>query len=237
MASQPFVRDPPGPRLRLVGAPEDSSLTPVDDEQLVEAFQAGRPGSGEALYDRLVPVVDATIARILGRREHDHPDLVQSAFEQIVSTLSKRTYARQCSLAGWAAVLACHVGLNALRSRRRERAVIDRGQELDAEVPQERAGPMPLEAQLRARDELATVRRHLAAMDPARVTSLLLHAMGYELTEIAELTTTSVAAAQSRLSRGRRELRARMENAAKAGRDSAPGANDTSDTSETRRRK
>jgi RNA polymerase sigma-70 factor (ECF subfamily) len=204
---------------------------PLDDEQLVEAFQAGRPGSGEALYDRLVPVVDATIARILGRREHDHPDLVQSAFEQIVSTLSKRTFARQCSLAGWAAVLACHVGLNALRSRRRERAVLDRGQELDAEAPQERAGPMPLEAQLRARDELATVRRHLAAMDPDRVTSLLLHAMGYELTEIAELTTTSVAAAQSRLSRGRRELRARMEDTVQAGSDSSPGA------TETRRRK
>jgi RNA polymerase sigma-70 factor, ECF subfamily len=231
MAPQPFARDPPGPRLWLVGAPDASSVTPVNDEQLVEAFQAARPGSGEALYDRLMPVVDATIARILGRREHDHPDLVQSAFEQIVSTLSKRTFAHQCSLVGWAAVLACHVGLNALRSRRRERAVLDRGQELDAEAPQERAGPMPLEAQLRARDELATVRRHLAAMDPDRVTSLLLHAMGYELTEIAELTTTSVAAAQSRLSRGRRELRARMEDAAQASRDSSPGA------TETRRRK
>jgi RNA polymerase sigma-70 factor, ECF subfamily len=90
---------------------------------------------------------------------------------------------------------------------------------------------MPLEAQLRARDELATVRRHLAAMDPDRVTSLLLHAMGYELTEIAELTTTSVAAAQSRLSRGRRELRARMEDTGQAGSDPSRGA------TETRRRK
>jgi RNA polymerase sigma-70 factor, ECF subfamily len=227
MASQP-ARDPSGPRLWLVGAPAAaSSATPVNDEQLVEAFQAGRPGSGEALYDRLMPVVDATIARILGRREHDHPDLVQSAFEQIVSTLAKRTFAGQCGLPGWAAVIACHVGLNALRSRRRERAVLDRGQELDAEAPQERAGPVPLEAQLRARDELVMVRRHLTAMDPDRVTSLLLHAMGYELTEIAELTTTSVAAAQSRLSRGRRELRARMEDAPQAGSDPAPGANET----------
>jgi RNA polymerase sigma-70 factor (ECF subfamily) len=48
-------------------------------------------------------------------------------------------------------------------------------------------------------------------MDPHRVAALLLNAMGYELAEIAALTGTSVAAAQSRLSRGRRELRARLE--------------------------
>ena len=61
----------------------------------------------------MLPVVDATLARILGRREQDHADLVQSAFEQIVATLSRRTFGGSCSLAGWAAVLSCHVGLNA----------------------------------------------------------------------------------------------------------------------------
>ncbi len=169
-------------------------------------------------------MVDATLFRILGRREHDHADLVQSTFEQIVSTLSKRTFARHCSLAGWAAVLACHVGLNALRSRRRERGVIDRGQEAGEAGEQaapDRAGPAPLESQLRARDELSAVRRHLGEMDPDRVTALLLNAMGHELTAIAALTRTSVAAAQSRLSRGRRELRARLEEA-----ESPPAAAD-----------
>jgi RNA polymerase sigma-70 factor (ECF subfamily) len=186
-------------------------MHPVSDDTLIAAFQAGEPGSGLRLYDRLFPVVDATIVRILGRREHDHADLVQSAFEQIVVTLSKRSFARQCSLAGWAAVLACHAGLNALRSRRRERTVLDRGGEGTVVSPPDRADPALLESQLRARDDLAAVRRHLGSMDPDRVTTLMLHAMGYELTEIAELTKTSVAAAQSRLSRGRRELRARLE--------------------------
>jgi RNA polymerase sigma-70 factor (ECF subfamily) len=226
MASQPFAHDPPGPRLRLVtGAapPPTAASTPAlvprvqpvraaQDEELVEAFQAGRPGAGAGLYDRLFPVVDATLVRILGRREHDHADLVQSTFEQIVSTLSKRTYGRNCSLAGWAAVLACHVGLNALRARRRERAVIDRGQERgEPQGTIERAAPATLESQLRARDELSLVRRHLAEMAPERVTALLLNAMGHELAEIAALTGASVAAAQSRLSRGRRDLRARLE--------------------------
>jgi RNA polymerase sigma-70 factor (ECF subfamily) len=214
MASQPSVRHPTVPPLRLVVSPPSSlhpAMQPVPDDALTLAFQEGHPGSGARLYDRLFPVVDATLVRILGRREHDHADLVQTTFEQIVTTLSKRTFARRCSLAGWAAVLTCHVGLNALRSRRRERGVVDRGREADAPGTPESADPVLLESRLRARDELDAVRRHLGQMEPDRVTTLLLHAMGYDLTEIAGLTGASVAAAQSRLSRARRELRARID--------------------------
>jgi RNA polymerase sigma-70 factor (ECF subfamily) len=176
---------------------------------LVQAFERGAPGAGAELYDRLLPVVDAALFRILGRREYDHADLVQSAFEQVVVTLSKRTFERGCSLAGWASVIACHVGLNALRARRRERNVVDRnGPDDPAAVPAAR-DPHPDE-QLRARHELAAVRRHLADMDPDRVTALLLKAQGYDLSEIARLTHTSVAAAQSRVSRGRREIKERL---------------------------
>jgi RNA polymerase sigma-70 factor (ECF subfamily) len=179
------------------------------------AFEAGEPGAGERLYDRLVPVVDATIARILGGRESDHADLVQAAFEQIVGTLMRRRYAGRCSLTGWAASIACHVGLNALRARRRERRVIERRTKDEASDTQlgivERApAPTSLDTQLGARDELAAVRLALAHMAPDRVTTLLLNAMGHDLSEIAELTQTSVAAAQSRLSRARRELRQKL---------------------------
>jgi RNA polymerase sigma-70 factor (ECF subfamily) len=215
MSLQPFARDPLGPRLRLIpgAAPADGGhprSTERDAEHLVEAFAQGRPGAGAALYDRLFPVVDATLFRILGRREQDHADLVQSAFEQIVTTLSKGTFARGCSLVGWAAVIACHVGLNALRSRRRERAVVEPAPADPADVI-ERAAPVHPQDQIEARESITDLRRHLAVMDRDRVTALLLHAMGYELTEIATLASTTVAAAQSRLSRGRRELRRRIE--------------------------
>jgi RNA polymerase sigma-70 factor (ECF subfamily) len=185
----------------------------VGDDDLVRAFEQGRPGAGADLYDRLLPVVDATIVRVLGRREADHDDLVQATFEQIVTTLSKRTFGRACSLTGWAAVLACHMGLNALRSRQRERKVLDRQCEVDGGAPADPRHSVHPEAQLGARDDLAAIRRHLAEMAPERVTALLLNAQGYSLEEIAALTGTSVAAAQSRLSRGRREIRERLEQA------------------------
>ena len=204
MAPRSSVHDPQVPRLRLLsGADVRVRPTLEDDQRLVAAFESGAPEAGGRLYDRLYPVVDATLVRILGGRLQDHPDLVQSAFEQIVATLSRRTFARGCTLVGWAAVLACHVGLNALRARRRERVVIG------PERPFE--GAIGLDGQIDARDGLLLVRRHLSEMDEARVTTLLLHAMGHDLTEIAALTKTSVAAAQSRLSRGRRELKARIE--------------------------
>jgi RNA polymerase sigma-70 factor (ECF subfamily) len=183
----------------------------VDDE-LVREFQEGRPGTGARLYGRLLPVVDRALFRVLGRREHDYPDLVQSAFEQIVSTLSKRTFGQVCSLNAWASVLACHVGLNALRSRRRERSVVDRNHTLDFQTGPDPSPGVHPESQLTARDDLSAVRRHLAEMDPDRVMALLLNAEGYGLAEIAVLTSTSIAAAQSRLSRGRREIRARLES-------------------------
>lgn len=202
------------PRLRLVRAAERGNVPgPEDDELLIRDFEHGVSGAGGRLYDRLLPVVDATLYRVLGRREQDHADLVQSAFEQIVSSLSKRRFARGCSLASWATVLSCHVGLNALRSRRRERGVIDRDHDPSA-PPDVRSGLSShtrIDAELGAREKLAAIRHRLAEMDPDRVAAVLLHAMGHDLAEIATLTGTSVAAAQSRLSRGRRELRSRME--------------------------
>ncbi|XXX78382.1 RNA polymerase sigma factor [Sorangium sp. So ce134] len=208
-------------RLRLVSAQGDAQPAPVSDEELLLAFHRGERGIGLRLYEHLLPVVDRTLYRILGCREQDHADLVQAAFEQIVSTLAKRRFAGECSLAGWASVIACHVGLSALRARRRERKVIDRTPgpaEPDArpEPPAPSADP---ERELSAQRDLEALRRHLAAMDGDRATALLLHAMGYSLNEIAHLTGVSAAAAQSRLSRGRRELKARCEPEAAARRD------------------
>ena len=206
--------------LREVPAPEPPSQArpsrpaPTDDE-IVEAVARGDEAVAALLYDRLIGVVDRTLVRVFGRREHDHDDLVQATFEQIVLTLSRRRFAGACSLSTWASTVASHVGLNALRSRRRERNVFDRSEVADLVEPRttERANPERLTD---VRESIDRVRSHLLTMEDGRATTLFLHdVLGHDLAEIAVLTGVSVAAAQSRLVRGRKELHARLERDAK----------------------
>lgn len=181
---------------------------PLSDERLIEAVESGDHRLAGELYDRLIGVVDHTLYRVFGRREPDHEDLVQAAFEQIVLTLSRQSFARACSLKTWASTVTSHVGFNALRSRRRERAVLDR--QIEAE-PESAASAADIERQAAARAELERMRDQLIAMKSEHAQTVFLHdVLGHELAEIALMTDVSVAAAQSRLVRGRKELYRRM---------------------------
>ena len=120
--------------LRLVASSARAESEGLDDEALILAVQRGDRQVASALYDRLIRVVDHTVYRVFGRREVDHDDLVQMVFEQIVVTLSRRSYARACNLRTWASSIASHVAFNALRSRRRERKVMDREAAPDSET-------------------------------------------------------------------------------------------------------
>ncbi len=199
--------------LRVVargGAPAEPSPS---DEHLIEAVQRGDDRVSAEIYDRLLPVVDRTLYRVFGRREPDHDDLIQAAFEQIIITLSRQSYARACSLRTWASTVASHIGLNALRGRRRERRVVDRSVELHGDVA---PASIDLEREVSARAQLAAVREQLASMSQKRAHTLFLHdVLGHDLAEIAVMTGVSVAAAQSRLVRGRHELMRRLEKSPK----------------------
>ena len=185
------------------GAP--SQATGPTDEEIVAAIASGDTRVAAALYDRVAVVVDRTMYRVFGRREHDHDDLVQTAFEQIVRSLAREKFAGACSLTTWASTLATHVGLNALRSRQRERKVVNR----DATPPDPEG--RDVEREIHARAELEAVRDALAAMAPEKAETLFLHDVeGLDLAEIATLTRVTVAAAQSRLVRARRELAERV---------------------------
>src|SRR5690606_13993231 len=103
---------------------------------------AGNDRVAAALYDRLAGVIDRSLFRVFGRREPYHDDLVQSVFEQIMLTLARGSYAGNCSLKTCASRISSNVALNALRSRRRERKVVDRSADIPGEA-QPIANSMP----------------------------------------------------------------------------------------------
>jgi RNA polymerase sigma-70 factor (ECF subfamily) len=193
----------------LPGGAQPREHEPTDAE-LIDAFERGEGRACEQLYDRLIGVVEGTLWRVLGRRDEHHDDLVQTAFEQIVMTLSRRRFARACSLSSWAASVTTHVAFNAIRARTRERRVLDRSRDGETDVA-DLTQHGDLEREVGVREDISRVRLYLAEMDWGRATTLFLHdVLGHELAEIAVLTGVSVAAAQSRLVRGRKELQERL---------------------------
>jgi RNA polymerase sigma-70 factor, ECF subfamily len=181
------------------------------DEELIRAVERGDRSAASELYDRLYPVVDRTLVRIMGRRECDHEDFIQATFEQIVLTIAKGKCSVVRDLDAWASTLSSRVAFNTLRSRTRERLVVDHGAETDESmlaIPCER----DVEREVGVRQRIDRMRYHLSQMTEGRAMTLFLYdGLGYDLTEISELTRVSVAAAQSRLVRGRQQLRRRLE--------------------------
>ncbi len=181
----------------------------LSDEALVAAIQRGDRGLGKQLYGRLIRVVDATLTRVLGPGQAEHDDLVQATFEEVVRTIHKGQFQRRCRLTSWAASIACHIGLNAIRTRKTERGIFDRDE--DVSGPDLPHRPRHPDSTLEARDELRQLRVALATLSPGRAEAVLLHdAFGYDLSEVAALTNSTEAAVQSRLVRGRRDLQERM---------------------------
>ncbi|HEX4341616.1 MAG TPA: RNA polymerase sigma factor [Polyangiaceae bacterium] len=198
------------PTLRVVEGDGRLPERGASDEAVIGAFARRDRRAAEMVYDHLVGVVDATLYRVVGRRESDHDDLVQTTFEQIIVTLSRNSFAGGCSLRGWAASIACHVGLNAIRSRQRSRRVFAFSSDAELAAAERPAQSNP-EAETVARTELDRLRAHLADMDPDRAETVIVHdVFGMSLAETAKLMSVSLSAAQSRLVRGRREIRAKM---------------------------
>ncbi|HVW28120.1 MAG TPA: RNA polymerase sigma factor [Polyangiaceae bacterium] len=189
-------------------APEGStSAAPeISDEQIIGSLRAGEAWAAEVLYDRVSYVVERTLRRILQSADADYEDLLQVTLERVVESLVQQRFSGACSLATWASAIAGHVGVDALRTRIRERALFKRGDDVLAPV---QAFPHHgiLEKQLEARSEIAHLHDILGAMKPEQAHAVVMHdALGHEIAEIAALAGVSVAAAQSRLVRGRKEL-------------------------------
>jgi RNA polymerase sigma-70 factor (ECF subfamily) len=190
------------PRRDAGSAPEPS----LDDSQLLEALRRGDPSAATALHDRARPQVDRTIARLLGRSDVDRDDIAQLAMIELVTSASR--FRGDCSLDGWISILTARVVYKQLRRRKLERKIFEAPVE-EHDLPA--AVGRSSERGALARDLIERVRKHLDGIDPNKAWTFLLHDVyGYDLREIADITGASVAAAQTRLTRGRRELHERI---------------------------
>lgn len=181
---------------------------PASDAELLRAVTAGERWAAEALYDRIYPSIAASLQRVLRHPTDDYDDLVQTTFERVIRSLLDRGD-EVANISGWASAIATHVALDALRVRVRERRYFQADHEGSAMLTV--AGSTGAERQLEARRDLRVIQEVLAKMKPDLAEAVVLHDMaGHDLAETAALTKVTVAAAQSRLVRGRRELLKRV---------------------------
>lgn len=176
---------------------------------LIDALVSGHPQAGDVLYTRLIRVVEWSVGRVLGRQSTDHEDVVQTAFEQIVTTLYRNTFAGGCSLASWAAAVSSRLALTELRASRRLRRNFGHPVELtDADLTSKERD---VEALVTARQTLEQVRQALSEVHPDHAEILVLREVNeLELPEIANILNLTMTATYSRLSRGKKELSERL---------------------------
>jgi RNA polymerase sigma-70 factor (ECF subfamily) len=200
----------PGAVLRLVPGARTSAAPPrspgIDDSELLAAVRAGDPSVAAAFHDRLRAPIERTVGRLLGHGDPDREDLVQLALIELVTSVDR--YRGECSLDGWASTLAAHVVYKHIRRRKLERRLFAAmaPEALAATRSQERLGRAAI-----LRSAAIRVQAHLEHVDQAKAWAFLLHDVcGFDLQEMARILGVTVAAAQTRLVRGRREVHERI---------------------------
>jgi RNA polymerase sigma-70 factor (ECF subfamily) len=202
MASDPGVRP-----LRVIqgGAAQDESVqATLSDLQIVGAIRDGNAAVAALFHDRMRPIVDRTLGRLIGARDPDYDDLAQQALIELVISLDR--FRGECPLDAWASIIIARVAYKLIRRRRSERKLfaLDRA-ELPDVVDRASAGVTAMRSALRR------IERHLHALDAGKAWTFVLHDVhGYDLDEVSQITGVSRSAAQSRLVRGRRALHERI---------------------------
>ena len=199
----------PSPGMREEDKDEDRGAL---DEQLVLAVRRGESKASQPFYERIQRPVLHTLHQILGRSDHEFDDVFQLAVERVVQSVMKGSYEGRCNLGTWASVVTSRIAIDHLRRRRHERRLFWRRKDKEPNEEELRAphAQRPDE-QSEALRQIKAIREALSEISPDKAqTVVLFEVLGQDLNQIAESMGVSVAAAQSRLVRGRRELSVRV---------------------------
>jgi RNA polymerase sigma-70 factor (ECF subfamily) len=186
----------------LPSSQQSVRITTGSDAPPVSRLRA-RLSSGK--LDRLREVVEGALRRVTSRRDPEYEDLVQSALEGVLHALESDGVDMERP-AQWVAAVARNVAIDQLRARTRERRVFSL-EEADGSSDASSPAASAPDHLTEVRQQIRRLDAALCALGPRRAIVVYLHdVLGYQLSEVADAVGTSVAAAQSRLVRGRRAL-------------------------------
>lgn len=159
-----------------------------------------------AFVQRVAPRVKGALRRLLRNRASDHDDLMQVVLVELVTTLHR--FKGQCSLNSWVDRITAHVVYKRLRRLKLENKIFEGAVEEALGVP----SSTWVSNQVMVGSALKRVQEALEGLNPVRLNAwLLFDVQGFTLEEVAEVLEISVSAAQSQVSRGRRDVRERLE--------------------------
>jgi RNA polymerase sigma-70 factor (ECF subfamily) len=191
--------------LHPIVASYEDGLADCNPESVRLASHRSQPSFSNGFIERLRPIVEGAVRRVASTKDPQYEDLMQNALLGVIAALDASGF-RDEPPPRWVEVVARNTVLDELRARVRERRVFTSGSGDDAPA---QAGACATEPEhlSHVRGELRRLDGALRKLGPQRAVVLYLHDMfGYELAEIADMIGTSVAAAQSRLVRGRRAV-------------------------------
>lgn len=176
----------------------------VRDRELLAALRAKEAGAVTALHARTRSIIAQTVRRLLGGNDPDSEDMAQLAFIELLKSLEDMREVKV--LNAWVRVISSRVVFRHIKRRQVERSL---SRALTPQIETGMAWTTPRDFLLR--DTLRRVHRHLGRLDANRTRAFLLHDVyGYDMREIARMTGVSLAAARTRLTRGRKEARKRI---------------------------
>lgn len=153
--------------------------------------------------------VDLVLRRLIGTQDPEYEDLLQSSMENVLVTIDRGNFRGECPTGGWAAVIARNVAVDAIRVRARERLLFAQEETAltDADAVHQVGAERGPEHLTDVQERLRHVKSALIGLCPHKANVIFLHDfLGHQLDEVARILSITVAAAQSRLVRGRRQI-------------------------------